>query len=221
MKTPRIVLAMAVVAYLASPVLLAPYLTFDRDSSRIDTASPVLFAVLVLHVITASVAITVGVLQLVPRIRRRRPLHRLLGRVFLVLGTVAFGFTGLVLAIRTQDGDVSRYGTLVPAALWLVTAYVGWRAARERRFADHRDWMIRCYALAYFALTTRLLTPLLLIVQLPILQSHYDGDRQAAVSATIPYAQWLGWILDLAIAEYVIRRRLRRPTATPAPTLVA
>ena len=29
------------------------------------------------------------------------------------------------------------------------------------------------------------------------MQSRYDGDVQAAVSASIPYGQWLGWIINL------------------------
>jgi uncharacterized membrane protein len=207
---------MALVAFVASPILLAPYLTFDRDNSRIDTATPFLFAVLVVHVLCASLAITVGVLQLVPRIRRRRILHRRLGRAFLCLGIVAFSVTALPLALLTSDGNTTRFGTLVPATLWLGAAYLGWTAARDRRFADHRDWMVRTYALAFFALTTRMLVPLLLLAQLPWLQSRYDGDRQAAIDATIPYGQWLGWIIDLAIAEYVIRTRLRRRPAEGA-----
>ena len=36
--------------------------------------------------------------------------------------------------------------------------------------------------------------------------SWYGGDVQAAVSASIPYGQWLGWIVNLTIAEIIIRR---------------
>ena len=50
------------------------------------------------------------------------------------------------------------------------------------------------------------MTPLLLLAQVPVMQSRYDGDAQAAVSASIPYGQWLGWIVNLAIAEWIIRR---------------
>lgn len=30
---------------------------------------------------------------------------------------------------------------------WLAAAAMGWRAARNRRFASHREWMIRSYVL--------------------------------------------------------------------------
>jgi hypothetical protein len=207
-RTPRLVIAVLAVAVLASPVLLAPYLTLDPDHSRIDVEG-LHFAVLVLHVTTASTAIVLGGLQLVPRIRARRHVHRRIGRTFLVLGLLAFGLTAVPLAITTPSGTLTRYGTLVPAVGFLVCAALGWTAARERRFEDHRDWMIRTFALAFFALTTRLLVPLMLAVQAPWIGSLYDGDVQRAVEASIPVGQWLGWVLDLAIAEFVIRRRLR------------
>ena len=66
--------------------------------------------------------------------------------------------------------------------------------------------MTRLYALTFFAITARMVTPLLLLLQVPVMRSWYDGDVQAAVSASIPYGQWLGWIVNLTIAEFIIRR---------------
>ena len=209
-RTPRLVVAIAAVAVLASPVLLAPYLTLDPARSRIDVTG-LHFAVLVLHVTTASTAVVLGVLQLVPRIRAHRRVHRRIGRAFLLLGLVAFGLTAVPLALTTPSGDLTRYGTLVPAVGFLVCGSLGFLAAREHRYDAHRDWMVRTYALAFFALTTRTLVPLMLLVQSPWIGSWYGGDVQRAVDASIPVGQWLGWMLDLAVAEFVIRRRLRRP----------
>ena len=61
--------------------------------------------------------------------------------------------------------------------------------------------MTRLYAVTFFAITARMVTPLLLLAQVPVMQSRYDGDVQAAVSASIPYGQWLGWIVNLTLAE--------------------
>ena len=57
--------------------------------------------------------------------------------------------------------------------------------------------------------------PLLLLAQVPVMQSRYDGDAQAAVEATIPYGQWLGWIVNLLIAQYVIHRWRTHPETAP------
>ena len=126
-----------------------------------------------------------GGLQLVPRIRANRRRHRLIGRTFLGFGTVAFVCTAIPLAITTPDGNLTRFGVLIPALLWPVLAVIGWRAIRTGDVVRHREWMVRLYAVTFFALTARMVTPLLLLAQAPVMQSRYDGDVQAAVSASI------------------------------------
>ena len=205
-RTPRLVVAIAVVALVATPVLLYPYLGLDRGRSRIPVTTDLHYAVLVAHVLTASFAMLVGVLQLIPRVRARRAVHRRLGRVFLVVGLVAFALTGIPLALSTPDGDVTRYGVLVPAVGWPVCASLGWLAIRDRRVIAHREWMIRTYALTFFAMTARLVVPVLLAVQMPFQSDRSPVAVRELVEGTIPYGQWAGWIIDLAVAEYVIRR---------------
>jgi uncharacterized membrane protein len=219
-KTPRLVAFLAVVAVVAVPVLLLPYLTLDPARSRIPVTTELHYAVLVVHVLTAGAALLLGVLQLVPRVRARRALHRRLGRAFLVVGAVAFGLTAIPLALTTPNGDVTRYGILVPAVGWLVCAALGWTAIRGGRLAAHREWMIRTYALTFFAITTRMLVPLLLAAQMPFQADRSADAVRRLVEATIPYGQWLGWIVDLAIAEYVIRR-LRRTAPVEVRTTAA
>ena len=119
---------------------------------------------------------------------------------------MAFGLTGIPLALTTPNGNVTRYGILVPAVGWLVCAALGWSAIRGGRLAAHRAWMIRTYALTFFALTTRLVVPLLLALQLPFHTDRSPDVVRELVERTIPYGQWLGWIINLAVAEYAIRR---------------
>lgn len=215
LRTPRLVVAILVIAVVATPVLAFPYVLLDREASRIDVQTDAAWVLLVIHVPVAAAAMILGALQLVPRIRANRRRHRIIGRTFLGLGTVAFVLTGIPLAITTPDGDLTRFGVLVPAVLWPCVAVTAYRAIRAGDVVRHREWMIRLYALTFFAITARMVTPLLLLAQVPVLQSRYGGDVQAAVSATIPYGQWLGWILDLALAEWIIRR-----TRSADPALV-
>ena len=206
LRTPRLVKAILVVALVATPVLAFPYVLLDRSASRIDVQTDLAWILLVIHVPSAATAMILGALQFVPRIRARRPVHRAIGRTFLGVGTLAFMVTGIPLALSTPDGNITRFGVLVPATLWPVVAVIAWRAIRRRDVVRHREWMIRLYAITFFAITTRMLVPLMLLVQVPVMSSWYDGDRQAAVSASIPYGQWLGWIIDLAVAEWIVRR---------------
>jgi uncharacterized membrane protein len=215
-RTPRLVVAVAVVAVVAVPVLLFPYVTMDPDRSRIPVPTDLHYTALVVHVFTASAALLVGVMQLVPRIREHRVLHRRLGRAFLLLGLVAFGLTGIPLALSTPNGDVTRYGILVPAVGWLVCAALGLAAIRGGRLAAHRAWMIRTFALTFFAMTARMVVPLLIAVQMPFQDDRSPSAVRELADSTIPYGQWLGWIIDLAVAEYVIRR-LRRTAPAGHP----
>lgn len=214
-RTPRLVVAILAIGILAVPVLAFPYVLLDRSASRIDVQTDAAWVLLVTHVVTASTAMILGALQLVPRIRANRRRHRIIGRTFLGFGTVAFVFTAIPLAITTPDGNLTRYGVLIPALLWPVLAVLGWRSIREGDVIRHREWMVRLYAVTFFAITTRLLVPLMLLVQVPVMQSRYDGDVQAAVSASIPVGQWLGWIVNLLIAQWVIQR-WRTENADPA-----
>jgi hypothetical protein len=205
-RTPRLVVAILVIALIATPVLAFPYVLLDRSASRIDVQTDLAWWALVVHVPCAAIAMILGALQFVPRIRARRPVHRAIGRTFLGLGTVAFVLTGIPLAISTPDGNITRFGVLIPALAWPVVAVTAWRAIRRRDVVRHREWMTRLYAITFFAITARMVTPLLLLAQVPVMSSRYGGDVQAAVDASIPYGQWLGWIVNLAIAEWVIRR---------------
>ena len=214
-RTPRLVLAILVIAVVATPVLAFPYVLLDRAASRIDVQTDAAWVLLVIHVPAAAAAMLLGALQFVPRIRANRARHRAIGRTFLCLGTVAFALTGIPLALTTPDGNLTRFGVLVPAVLWPCLAVVAYRAIRAGDVTRHREWMTRLYAVTFFAITARMVTPLLLLAQLPIMQSRYDGDVQAAVSASIPYGQWLGWIINLTVAQLIIRRWRAHPETAP------
>ena len=93
------------------------------------------------------------------------------------------------------------FGTL--ALVWLLTAALALARARQRRFVEHRAWMMRSYSLTFAAATVRL-------AALPILV--LTRDPVVAITCTF----W-SWILNLVVAEWFIRRR---PTVD-APTRLA
>jgi hypothetical protein len=83
------------------------------------------------------------------------------------------------------------FGTL--ALVWLLTAALAFARARQRRFDEHRAWMMRSYSLTFAAATVRLSAlPLLVLTRDPVV--------------AITCAFW-SWILNLVVAEWFIRRR--------------
>jgi uncharacterized membrane protein len=160
-------------------------------------ASP---APVVVHVAAVALFALLGAFQFSAGIRRRRPgWHRRSGRLLVLAGLVVAG-SGLWMTLFYPDAPG---GTL----LWAVRLLVGsgmaasivlaFTAIRRRDIPTHRAWMIRAYALAAGA-GTQLLTE---GISKPTLGT---GDLPKALSMTA------GWVINLAVAEWVIRRPARR-----------
>jgi hypothetical protein len=64
----------------------------------------------------------------------------------------------------SSTGFSSSVGNTTLGVLWLVTGVAGYRAARARRFADHRVWMVRSVALTFSIVANRVWLILFLTV---------------------------------------------------------
>jgi uncharacterized membrane protein len=157
---------------------------------------------LVIHVIGGVVALLVGPLQFVRTIRERRPaIHRASGRIFAAACLIGAP-SGFVLALGTTAGPVAAVGFAIPAVLWPAFTWLGVRAVLERRFDDHREWMLRSYAMTANAITLRLLLPGSALLGIPFITAY-------------PVIAWLGWIINMAAVEYYIRRKRLSKNAFP------
>lgn len=195
-----------VVAVGATAAMAAPYVLLDPASSRIETTGPLHYALLVTHVFTASVALVLGPLQFVARIRAHRRVHRAIGRCYLLLGVLPSALAGIPLAMLSGR-PVTQIGLTLPFLGWLVTGWLAYRAARRGDVAAHRDWMLRNVALTFLAVTARVLVPVMLVAQIPF---SGTATLAAGVPSLIPIGQVLGWVINLLVAEAVIRRRRRQ-----------
>lgn len=202
---PRLVWVLLALAVVVGSMTISPYVLLDSRTSRVDVTSGLHYALLVAHIFTAMIALVLGPLQFVPAIRANRARHRRIGRAYLLLGVVPSGLFGIPIVLLSGQ-LITQIGLLIPAVGWLVTAWLAVRAIRRRDLEGHRSWMTRNYALTFLAVTARILVPLMLLVRLP-----FTGEtlRAAAdsVPSVIPIGQVLGWVLNLVIAEIVIRRR--------------
>lgn len=167
---------------------------------------------LVVHIVGSAVFAIVGAFQFVPGIRRRHPgWHRRAGRVLAVAGLLVAGSAlWLTLFHDPQPGaGVLLYVLrLVVAPAMVGCLLVGVAAARRRDIAAHRAWMIRAYALAVAAGT----------------QVFTQGFGEALVGHGEVRGDLLkaaGWVINLAVAEWAIRRPARRRTPRPIRVEVA
>jgi uncharacterized membrane protein len=100
------------------------------------------------HTIPGLLFAVLGPTQFMGVIRRRAPMvHRMSGRVFLVIGITA-GLAALFITLRFPIWGMSL-NTLIAVgfAAFMVFAFVhAFRHVKARRFAVHREWMIRGFA---------------------------------------------------------------------------
>ncbi|MEO5596100.1 MAG: DUF2306 domain-containing protein [Lysobacteraceae bacterium] len=106
-------------------------------------------AMLLGHVLAAAIINGIGLLQLVPALRRRFPAwHRWAGRTFMVLSLLAAVSGFYMVWIRgSRLSDVSAAAISLNGLLILIAVAMAWRLAMQRRFAEHRHWAIRAFLL--------------------------------------------------------------------------
>ena len=74
--------------------------------------------------------------------------HRYLGQVYVICCFVS-AVTSLPLALANVAGVLPRVGFSSLAICWFVFTYLAYRTARQKKFAQHRMWMMRSYACTY------------------------------------------------------------------------
>ncbi|MEU5962235.1 DUF2306 domain-containing protein [Micromonospora parva] len=163
----------------------------------------------VLHIVGAVVYTILGAFQFVPRLRRHR-WHRRAGRVLVPCGlTVAF--SGMWMAVGydlpAHDNDVLAGMRLVFGSVMAGAILLGLAAVLRRDIDRHRRWMVRAYAIGLGAGTQAFThAPYLIAVG-----EQPDGNLRAGLVVA-------GWLINLAVAEWYLRRPARAVTA-PALTL--
>jgi uncharacterized membrane protein len=164
----------------------------------------------IIHIIGAVFYSIVGAFQFSPGFRKRnRMWHRLAGRTLLPAG-FAVAMSGLWMTLSYPwprgDGAGVFLERLTFGAAMLISLIFGTDALRRRKYGEHGEWMIRAYAIGLGA-GTQVLThlPWFLLVDLK------PGETPRTVM------MGLGWLINVAVAEWVIRKPSVR--VRPVPVL--
>jgi Predicted membrane protein (DUF2306) len=199
---------------------LPPYLGFDPAKARLPIRAdyPLHYPLMVGHIMFGSVALLAGCLQVWPWLRTRFPaVHRWAGRLYLFGGVFPAGVLVLGVAPVSSTGFTSAVGNTALAVLWLGTAVAGYRAARQRRYADHRAWMIRNFALTLSIVFNRLwLILFLILIEVPWVAGLFGGDETARIRAAAAASVWMSWVANLLFVEWFVLRRAPGPPREPA-----
>ena len=157
------------------------------------------------HVLPAMLFMVLGPLQFVRGLRAKYPqVHRWSGRIFLTASTVV-GVTGLTMAFGKTIGGVDEKAaiTLFGTFFLIALAKALWHALR-REFTQHREWMIRGYAIGLAVATIRPIMGTFFAAAL--LRGHAPEPKEFFGTAF-----WIGFTLQTIAAEIWIN--YTRPTA--------
>jgi uncharacterized membrane protein len=157
-------------------------------------ASP---APVVVHVVASVVFALVGAFQFLPRLRRLgRSWHRRAGRVVALTGLLVAG-SGLWLTVgyplKPGSGELLYLARLVVAPATAACLVLGVAAIRSRDVAGHQAWMMRAYALGLGAGTQ-------------VFTQGFGGAVLGSGVLATDLEKIAGWLVNLAVAEFVIRR---------------
>jgi uncharacterized membrane protein len=169
-------------------------------------------APVVVHIVAAAVFAILGVFQFSARMRRRRPSwHRRSGRVLVGAGLAVAG-SGLWMTLfytGAPGGQLLWAVRILVGSAMAAFIVLGFTAIRRRDIAGHRAWMIRAYALAVGAGTQ--------VFTQGVGEALFGtGELSTALSVSA------GWVINVAVAEWVIRRpRARRVDRARTRTVLA
>ena len=209
-------LPIALLALSAIPLIASVRRILEMSGGAAVTAENARFFAapvpIVLHIVASNVFSILGAFQFVASFRRRSPVwHRRAGRVLVACGLIA-GLSGLWMTQfypRAEGDGTLLYVFRMVVGVAMVTCMVlGYRAARRRDFTGHRAWMTRGYALGIGAGTQ-------VVVHIPWLLIAGQPDELARALLL-----GAGWAINLAIAEWALRRpparRVNVKAAEPA-----
>jgi uncharacterized membrane protein len=162
----------------------------------------------VLHIVGAAVYIILGAFQFAPAFRRRWPgWHRVAGRLVVLCGLLV-GLSALWMTLfypwPKGDGALLYALRLLFGSAMVISIVLGFTAIRRGDVRRHRAWMMRGYALGLGA-GTQALTLL-------------AGELTLGPPSELSRALLIGaaWVINLAVAEWAIRKRPAPPARTAA-----
>lgn len=204
-SAPGLLIALALVSAVPAWWLIAwPVATFSNVADH-----PAHFWLTYTHMAGGTGMLLLGAANLYLATRRIAfPLHRQIGRAYLAfgaMGTLSALFVTLQPFHKKAGSPILTNISVSLAMLslaWLAFAALGWRAARNRRFDSHRDWMIRAYVLVWAFVFCRLGS------RVPQLGDLGSGEAFS----------WLSWVGPMIACEIALQWR---HGATKAPRRAA
>ncbi len=151
------------------------------------------------HVFSSILVLLAGFTQFSNTIfKKYRGFHKKMGYLYVTNILLVTGPASLLMGFYANGAVSSRIAFVLLAILWLIFTAIALYKAIKKDFVAHRIFMIRSFALTLSAITLRIWKVIFATTtDIPPM------DRYRIIA-------WLGWCLNLIIAEYIIYIYIRK-----------
>lgn len=178
--------------------IIGQYIPFGTDIAFLRIKQqyvdiPYYIPAFAIHTFTSMLCLLAGFTQFSKRIRSKFPsIHRTLGKVYIISVLALIAPSGFLIGLHANGGLLSQIAFCLLAVLWFYFTWMSYRRIKKGDYIGHRNFMIRSFALALSAITLRAWKYIIVFLFHP---------RPMDVYMIIA---WLGWVLNLLIAELLI-----------------
>ncbi|WDZ83481.1 DUF2306 domain-containing protein [Micromonospora cathayae] len=184
------------VIYIAITAL--PYLNRETAPLMPHEGFSLYYPALIAHIGVATIALLTAIFQVWPWLRRTYPaVHRWGGRVYVVTTLIA-GALGLIIVPFAPP--VGKLGVTIATLLWITFSVIGYIRIRQRRYAEHRRFMLYAFAMVMNNFWGSIIV--MVGMQLPF---EIDGNYY------LEAARWVGWVGNLMAVQWWLYRTAGRP----------
>lgn len=181
--------------------IVLPYTGWELDVEFLITKQHVIHldyykGAFYLHIFSSLIVIISSAFLFLPGILKSIPkVHKYIGRLYVFLVLLISAPSGLVMAFHSNGNFATSINFILLSILWWVFTFIGFQSAIKKKFIQHRNWMLRSFALTMSAVTLRL-------AQM-ILNTFFtiEPDLQYCL------VSWGSWVINLIIVEMFIRRK--------------
>ena len=155
------------------------------------------------HIATGAIALLAGPLQFSNSLRRRQPKwHRRMGALYII--AVALSAPIAVAVSLLHVPLVASLAPILQGFAWLVATAMAWLMVRGRNYTQHREWMIRSYALTTTFVSTRILFSIPAIDRL-------DANGSAIIILSAVVCTLVAAEIGIQVSSTGMTKRVRNP----------
>lgn len=147
-----------------------------------------------IHIATGGIALLVGWMQFIKKIRIRYPkFHRIIGKIY-VSSIFISAPVGFYIGFFAHGGLVTQIGFTFGAFIWFVITYKAYKVIKQGNVAKHSEYMSYSYAGSFAAVMLRFMLPALIAI---------TGNFKIAYGISV----WMSWIPSVIVVYLYIHKK--------------